>query len=211
MTQIIIVRHGQSVANEQSRFAGHSDFDLTDLGRHQAELVAEYVHKNFKIDAIYASDLKRAYNTAVPTAKIFNLPIIKRTGLREIYAGKWESLEFSEIQKKYESDLDVWRNDFSYARCTGGESVAELYDRCCKEILSIAEENEGKTVFIATHATPIRVLNTMALGHTFEHTANIDFVANASINIFGVKNNTPYEIKTNITEHLDGLVTTLKI
>ena len=210
MTQIIIIRHGQSVANEQSRFAGHWDSDLTDLGRHQAELAAEYIHKNFKIDAIYASDLKRAYNTAVPTARLFGLPIIKRTGLREIYAGEWESLEISEIQKTYASDFDVWRNNFSYVRCTGGESIEELYDRCCNEILSIAAENEGKTVFIATHATPIRVLNTMALGHTFEYTANIDFVANASINIFGVENNKPYEIKTNIVDHLNGLVTTLK-
>ena len=63
MTRIILVRHGQSVANANLIFAGHSDFDLTDFGRAQAELLAKHLHKNEKIDAIYSSDLKRAYNT----------------------------------------------------------------------------------------------------------------------------------------------------
>jgi len=50
MTRLIIVRHGQSVANEQKRFAGHSNFDLTPLGRKQAELAGEYIFKNFKAE-----------------------------------------------------------------------------------------------------------------------------------------------------------------
>lgn len=211
MTQVIMIRHGQSVANEQNRFAGHSDFDLTELGRQQAELAGKYIHKNFKVDAIYASDLKRAYNTAVPTAKLFELPIIKSTALREIYAGKWETLMFDEILERYSEDFSVWKNNFSYARCTDGESIEELYNRCCAEILSIASENDGKSVVIATHATPIRVFNTLALGHGYEHTGDISFVVNASINVFEVDNGKPAIIKTNITEHLNELITTLSI
>lgn len=204
-----MIRHGQSVANKEKRFAGHSDFDLTELGRRQAELAGEYIYKNFKVDAIYASDLKRAYNTAVPASKLFSLPIIKNEGLREIYAGVWEGLEFDVINERYPDDIAVWRDDFAHSRCTGGESIAELYDRSCREILSIAAENDGKSVVIATHATPIRVFEAMARGYGYEYTTNIPFVANASINVFGVEDNKPYVIKSNITEHVQDILTTI--
>ena len=207
MTKLILIRHGQSLANATERFAGHSDFDLSDLGRHQAKLAADYIAKNFKIDAIYASDLLRAYNTAVPSAKLLGLPIEPRTGLREIFAGKWESMRFDEIQKTYPEDFDTWKHNFSYARCTGGESVAELYDRVCAEVLSIAAENDGKCVLIATHATPIRVFETMARGLSAEHVAEVEFVCNASINVFTVDDGVPAIDTLNITDHLLGNVT----
>ena len=209
MTRLILIRHGQSVANEQARFAGHSDFDLTDLGRRQAELAGEYIYKNFKVDAIYASDLKRAYNTAVPTSKLFGIPIIPDKGLRELFAGEWETVAISEIEERYSEDFSVWKNDFSHSRCTGGESIEELYNRCCAAILSIAAENDGKTVVIATHATPIRVFNTMALGYGFERTGDIPFVCNASINIFEVNDGKITIVKTDISEHVSEVITTL--
>lgn len=207
MTKLILIRHGQSMANATERFAGHSDFDLSDLGRHQAELAADYIVKNFKIDAIYASDLLRAYNTAVPASKLLGLPITPRKGLREIFAGKWESMRFDEIQKTYTEDFDTWKNDFSNARCTEGESVAELYARVCREVLAIAAENDGKCVLIATHATPIRVFETMSRGLSADHVAEVDFVCNASINVFNVDDGVPSVDTLNITDHLLGNVT----
>ena len=77
MTRIILVRHGQSEANANFIFAGHSDFPLTEFGHAQAKLVAEYLAKNEKIDAIYSSDLKRAYYTAVPTSELLGIEIVK--------------------------------------------------------------------------------------------------------------------------------------
>lgn len=58
MTRIIMIRHGQSLANAQSRFAGHSDFDLSELGKQQAELAAKYLYEREPLDAIYARDRK---------------------------------------------------------------------------------------------------------------------------------------------------------
>lgn len=209
MTTLILVRHGQSVANAQHRFAGHSNFDLTAIGREQARLAGEYISKNFTVDAIYASDLKRAYHTSLPTAHLLGLDVHKREGLREIFAGEWETLTVDEIDEQYTEDFAVWKNDFSNARCTDGESVAEVYERVCKEILSIAQENDGRCVMIATHATPIRVFETMALGLGAEHVGDISFCKNASINIFKVENGVPSVVKTNITEHTDGYMATL--
>ncbi|MBO5415910.1 MAG: histidine phosphatase family protein [Clostridia bacterium] len=209
MTTLILVRHGQSVANAQHRFAGHSNFDLTDIGKEQARLAGEYIRDNFKVDAIYASDLKRAYHTALPAAGLLGLTVHKREGLREIFAGEWETLTIDEIDEQYTEDFAVWKNDFSNARCTDGESVAEVYDRVCAEILGIARENDGKCVMIATHATPIRVFETMSMGLGSEHVGDISFCKNAAINIFKVEDGTPSVVKTNITEHTDGYMATL--
>ncbi len=202
MTRLILVRHGQSVANEQNRFAGHSNFDLTSLGKKQAELAGEYIFKNFKADAIYASDLKRAYHTSLPAAMRFGLVSVKNTALREIFAGEWETLTIDEINEQYTEDFAVWKSDIGASRCTDGESVAELYARVCPELLRIAAENDGKTVLIFTHATPIRVFECMSNGKGAEFASRIEFVKNASINIFDVENGKPTLIKKNIVDHL---------
>ena len=96
MTRLVIIRHGQSEANANYIFAGHSDFDLSELGKDQAKLAAEYLFKRIKPDAIYSSDLLRAYHTATPVGEIFNMPVIKEKGFREIFAGAWEGLSFAE-------------------------------------------------------------------------------------------------------------------
>ena len=108
MTRLIITRHGQSIANAQLRFAGHSDFDLSETGHTQAALVAKYLCENLHIDAIYSSDLLRAYNTALPTARALGMDIIPSTALREIFAGEWEGHTTDEIAAYYAEDFGVW-------------------------------------------------------------------------------------------------------
>ena len=116
-------------------------------------------------------------------------------------------MTFEDIRERFSSDFDVWKNDFSNARCTDGESVAELYERVCHEMLKIARDNDGKCVLIATHATPIRVFETLARGFGAEHVGDIDFVCNASINVFNVDGGKPSIDTLNITDHLTGCVT----
>ena len=67
-------------------------------------------------------------------------------------------MEFTEIARLYPDDWQVWQNDAFNSRPTGGESVAELMARVTAEVWKIAAENDGRTVLVATHATPIRVL-----------------------------------------------------
>ena len=210
MTKIIMVRHGQSMANKESRFAGHSDFDLSDLGREQAKAAAEYLAKRETPDAIYSSDLLRAHNTAAPFADIYGLPINDTEGLREIFAGSWEGLEMSEIAERYTEDLRVWREDFSNARCTDGESVAELYARIVKFVCELAKKNPDKCLLLTTHATPIRAIECYSRGYGAERMADVHFVKNSAINIFEYDpaDDSIIGIETNITAHLtDTMVT----
>ena len=206
MTRIIIMRHGQSLANAERLFAGHSDFDLSELGHKQAEYGARYLIKREKIDVIYSSDLLRAYHTACPVARAYDLPIIKDTGLREIYAGDWESLSLTEISQRYPNDFAVWRGDYANARPTGGESTVEVYERVIPHVLELAKKHEGETILLATHATVTRAFTAYALGFSAAETGMIPtFPKNASINIFTYDNGRVSAEETDMTEHLAGL------
>ncbi len=207
MTRFVITRHGQSIANAQHRFAGVSDFDLTDIGREQAELTSKYICENEKIDIIYSSDLLRAYNTAVPTAKRLGMEIIPLTELREIYAGAWEGLTTDEIAEKFPKDFGIWREDYARCRCTGGESTVEVYERIIKTVDRLAAQHDGQTVLLSTHATLVRALCANAQGLSADRTGEIPFNHNASINIFTYGDGKLTAVRTDIIEHLGDIVT----
>ena len=211
MTRIIMIRHGQSVANAQSRFAGHSDFDLTDLGRLQAECAAKYLRKiGERPDAIYSSDLLRAHNTAAPIAKEFGLAINDTQGLREIFAGSWEGMKVEDIYAQYPEAFTTWRLDIANARCTNGESVAELYSRIVAYVCSLSKENEGKTILLATHATPVRAIDCFSRGLSAERIGDVQFVRNSAISIFEYENEKIRPVRVDIVDHLDpSLVTSV--
>lgn len=209
MTRMIFVRHGYSVANEQERFAGHSDFPLAAIGLEQAERVADYILKNEKIDKIYSSGLARTTQTVQPTADALELPVIAEHGLREIFAGEWEGLKFTEIFEKYNDDFSVWLNDLANVRCTGGESAKELFERVSDAVVRLGQENDGKTLLLATHATPMRVVDAYSDGDTYEKIASHKAPPNASLHIYEYENGKLRQIKTNIVEHLNGQITKL--
>lgn len=182
MTKIIFVRHGQSVGNLEERFYGHCDGALTEKGREQARRAAEYL-KDTHIDVAYASDLIRAFETGKIVAEPHGLELIPDRELRELYAGEWENMKFGDLPVRFPESIRVWVTDIGNAHPDGGESVRELYERISRAVWRIAEENEGKTVLIATHATPIRTLTCEWNGKAIEEMQNIDWVKNASVTI----------------------------
>lgn len=177
MTRIFLVRHGQSVANQKDLFIGHTDMELTELGKAQAAKTAEFF-KDITVDAIYSSDLKRAYSTAEATAKTKGLTITVKKELRDIFAGAWEGQAFSVLPEKYPNDYNLWLNDIDSSRCTDGESVADVKKRITAAILDIIEQNKNKTVIVFTHAMPIRALRSHFDGVSVK---NIPWPTNASV------------------------------
>ena len=183
MTTLILVRHGESTANRQRVFAGHYDAELQDRGLEQAKKTAEYLVKNYKIDKVYASDLKRAYVTGKCTADLAGVEIVSDTALREIRAGKWDGMKFEDIITTYPDDYGMWMNDIGKARATDGESVSELCERVMGKLTEIATENDGETIVVATHATPIRVTQSMVQTGGLDGMKNIPWVSNASVSV----------------------------
>ena len=210
MTTLIFLRHGQSLANLEKRFAGQYDTPLTPIGIEQAERAGKYIAENYRIDAIVSSDLKRAYDTALPAARRLGLPIRKMTGLREIKVGKWENLPYDEVERKYPDDFYRWRTDAGNAGCTGGETVRELSARILPVVFDLAREYEGKTLLVATHATPIRVLQCrLQYDNDFSKIKDIPGVTNASLTVVTCENGVFRIEAVGIDRYLTGLVTAL--
>ena len=149
-TLIYMIRHGESVGNQKRDFLGHTDLPITEKGEKQALAAAAYLSSiGFAPDSVYASPLCRAYKTTLLALSLCEAPApICLDGLREIYAGDWEGKNFDALDVEYPEERRVWREDVGHARPVGGESVAELYGRVVSTVLTIAKENEGKTVFI---------------------------------------------------------------
>lgn len=181
MTTILLVRHGESTANLHDIFAGHYDPELTALGHRQAECTARFLFENYTVDAVYSSDLQRARDTGRHFAEKAGLSVTTDSRLREIFAGEWEEKTFAAVEETYAADWDTWRTDPANAVCTGGESVRQLADRVFTALTDIAKENEGKTVLVTSHATPIKVTMWQIMGGDPETLKSIDWVSNASV------------------------------
>ena len=180
-TTLYLIRHGESEANRSNTFLGHHDLGLTDKGLEQAEMTAAYLFQQVSPDVIYSSDLSRAYQTAKPTAHRFELSIQKDEALREIMAGAWENVPFDEIAERYRESYHIWKTDIGNAHPDGGESVVQLQQRIVTAVTRIARENEGKTILVFTHATPIRVLAAHCKKLTAGEIKNSPWVSNASV------------------------------
>lgn len=180
MTKLLLIRHGQSVSNVRGVFTGHLNLELTELGHRQAQLTAEFIMANYRIDAVYASDLCRAADTGQAVAEPLGLPLHTDTRLREIYAGIWEGRSFDELTADFPA-YAVFRGDIGACQTDGGESVAQLSARVLEAFTQIAKDNEGKTVVIATHATPIRAIMTHCLGRSLAEMKDVAWVTNASV------------------------------
>ena len=154
-TVLYLLRHGESVANAERRFAGSMDFPLTETGIRQAQAAAERL-RDVPFDAIYASDLLRAHQTAEPHAVLHGLPIRDEVGLRELFCGIWEGEKISDLEVRYPHEfLYEWRHRIGTFTPPGGESFPHLAARMRDTLTRIAEENPGKTVLIASHAAAI--------------------------------------------------------
>ena len=135
MTELIFVRHGESESNERGLFTGQADVSLSGLGEKQATALKNFILKEYTVDAVYSSDLKRARDTVLPIAKALHLPVQTNARLREIYGGLWEECPIRYIAENYKNDYMVWCENIGLARCTAGNR----WKKCKKEGLRRSE------------------------------------------------------------------------
>ncbi|KAA3616128.1 MAG: histidine phosphatase family protein [Calditrichaeota bacterium] len=161
-TQLIVVRHGQTEWNAVDRFQGHLDTNLSDLGEKQAKALASRI-KDFQVEAIYSSDLKRAHSTAKPIAEKLELSITTDERLRERHMGIFQGLTFAEIAQKFPSDYKkfmTWDPDYIIPQ---GESARQKHDRTMACFNEIADDNLGKEILVVSHGGTIDALFRHAL------------------------------------------------
>ncbi len=206
-TTVYIIRHGHTESNLAKTFTGQLESPLSDIGRAQAERIAARL-ADAKLDALYSSDLSRAVDTLRPLADARGLDIVPLREMREIYAGIWEGMTFSDVEVKYADTYRAWKQDMGNATCTDGESVAELGTRVIAAIGRIVEQNKGKSVAVATHATPVRAYESYITYGSLEGMKELEWVPNGAILKVTFEDSAPISREL-ITDHLSGLDTRL--
>ena len=181
MTTLLLVRHGLSLANREKFFAGQADVPLLPMGQLQARATGAFLREHYAAHKVYASDLVRAGETGQILAQILGCPLETDKGLREIYAGAWQEKTFDYLTEHYPEGYGVWRQDIGKAQCPQGESVAEMGLRVREALTRICRDNPGKTLVIATHATPIRAMESWAKFLDFSRMGELPWVSNASV------------------------------
>lgn len=155
---VILVRHGETAWNKESRFLGQSNPGLNEKGEIQAQAAAD-VLMNEDIDLIFSSDLRRALQTAEAIAGTHQMPVRVITSLREINFGDWEGLTFDILQSRYPALCSEWIKNPWAVRIPGGETAEEVRCRVAEAWNAIVLIAAGrKTVVIVAHGGPLRIL-----------------------------------------------------
>ena len=153
MTTLLLVRHGETDWNADGRLQGHTDRPLSDFGRRQARQLAEELAEE-KLDAIYASDLSRARETAEIVAARLGADVLPVRDLREIDVGEWEGLTWPEIEARYPEGARSWR-ERGYG-WESGESYEQLGERVVAALTQIAADHPEERVLVVGHGGTIR-------------------------------------------------------
>ena len=163
MTEIWLVRHGQTDWNIEGRWQGHADIPLNPTGLEQARSLASILAENGRaFKAIYSSDLKRAYTTAQEIGKSLSLPVHKDRRLREISKGDWEGMLVSQVSELSTEATRQRMEDPLYSRAPGGESLMEVAARLSSAVDDIARAHPIGPVLVVTHGLALATLLCLA-------------------------------------------------
>jgi probable phosphoglycerate mutase len=201
-TQVILVRHGETDWNVSGRLQGHSDTPLNAAGKIQAARVAQRLGRE-TVQALYSSDLARAFETATIIGQQLALPVVVSQRLRERRYGVWEGLTAAEIEERYPAQFAEWRSratDFAPLR---GETRTQLLTRALAEVHTIAQRHAGGSVVVVTHGGLCYVLINHILGNVDSDRREFTF-GNASLHTLEVADGSWAVISVNDTAHLDA-------
>ena len=158
MTELLLVRHGESLFNAQERWVGWEDESpLTAKGVEEAQALAERLATEADILAIYSSPLQRAWQTAQFISKAVGLPPIPVPGLREINVGRVAGLTQAQFALRFPEYQARWKNradlDFTWP---GGEKRADFFRRAASAVGQIINTHPHGKVLVVCHGGVIR-------------------------------------------------------
>jgi broad specificity phosphatase PhoE len=157
MTELYLIRHGETPWNIEGRYQGQLDPPLTTRGRRQAQDAAEQLAL-LGFEAIYSSDLARAYQTAEALAAKTGLPIQTDPRLREIDQGEWQGILIDDIRARWPKEIYGWEHDPWRHHPPSGESLPQMQTRIFRAIDEIIARHPTGLVAVFSHKLPIALL-----------------------------------------------------
>lgn len=204
-TELIVVRHGETVWNREGRQQGWLDTDLTELGVAQTQAVAEGLAEA-GIAAVYSSDLGRAVKSAQIIAEKLGLAVVTEERLRERNLGIVQGMTLAEFAEEKPDEYARFSScDADYV-VPEGESRRQISERVVASVNDIAGRHEGKRVLLVAHGGVLNSMFRYAVG--LEPAGERGFLLyNSSINMFVVRNGKWQLARWGDTHHLRGMET----
>ncbi|MBW4689618.1 MAG: histidine phosphatase family protein [Komarekiella atlantica HA4396-MV6] len=207
--RLLLVRHGETEWNRQTRFQGQIDVPLNDNGRQQSQKTGEFLQE-IAIDFAVSSPMLRPKETAEIILKHHpSVGLELQDGLREIGHGLWEGRLETEIEQEFPGELHRWRTIPAEVQMPEGENLQQVWERSVaawQSIVEIALTKQFKTVLVVAHDATNKTLLCHILGLPLENFWNFR-QGNGAVSVIDYPaglNGLPVLQAMNITTHLGG-------
>jgi len=185
LTRLYLIRHGETEWNRMAKTQGRMDIDLSSEGYAQAERLADRLQQD-GINAIYSSDLKRAYNTASVLADRLNIRVNLSVHLREMDFGCWEGMDFESIRREYSDIHSLWISSPNKAKIPEGEELIKVQSRATGMIRGILNLHKGERIALVSHGVTLKCMIFGLLGIDLGNLSKIR-LDNCSISVIEYK------------------------
>ncbi|MBC7435089.1 MAG: histidine phosphatase family protein [Bdellovibrionales bacterium] len=151
MTELILIRHGETDWNRELRFQGQVDVPLNAVGHEQARRLAQRLAGE-RVHQLYASDLLRTQQTAQPLSEQLQLPGVPDPALREQAFGHVDGMRVDDIKAQHPDAWNQWtRFDADWAFEGGAESTRSFHARVMDAVRRMVAAHPGETLLLVTH------------------------------------------------------------
>lgn len=205
--RLILVRHGETVWNQENRWQGQADVPLSSSGQTQAQRLAQrLVQERRQVHAIYSSDLSRAFQTAQILGDSLGMPPLPEQGWREMDIGRWSGLTTAEVATRYAEEWERLRSGEDLPR-GGGETFAQFQERLVHAVQRLFARHAGQQVMIVSHGGAVRAFLLHCRGLAMNQFREIEKIGNTGVSEVSIFADGRTEIHlVNDTNHLEGEV-----
>lgn len=185
-TRICLVRHGETEWNAARRIQGQIDIDLNATGLRQAAAAGRWL-QDAGIVALYSSDLKRAWNTALAIGAALGLTPTATPEMRERRYGVFEGLTYDEAKASHPDGYAAFEGRNADYAFENGESLKVMFARVTGRLQAIAAAHPGQNVAVVLHGGVLDIINRFVRGNSLE-TPRDFLIPNAGLNWIAVDN-----------------------
>ncbi len=200
MTEIVLVRHGETESNRMGLFRGRLDVPLNEVGRGQAASVARAL-KVDPVAAVFTSPLGRAVDTARAIAREHDLDPVIDESFNNIDLGKWQGLEKARVEREEPELWNLWVTDPDRWGVPGAESLAGVRERALRRTVALVPQFADRRIVIVSHRSVLKLLAGALLGMADDYFWKF-YLDNAGYSVLGQRGDGFVLLKWNEACHL---------
>lgn len=169
MSEILLVRHGETEWNRLGRFRGRADVPLNQKGLWDADATAQRIANRWDIAAVYSSPVRRALQTAEVIAAATGRTVKRAEDLADVHYGQWEGLTEQQAAARDPEAMKVFLETPSRVRIPGGETFHETQARALNALIRLGGQYAEDVIAVIAHTEVNRLILLAALGGHIDH------------------------------------------